>query len=181
MVITTQTTFSREINKRYDRKCVITGSTYSLDACHIIDKSICENVGNTILKFHPANGILMRKDIHKSFDDNRWCFNPFDILEENEKYIRIGISYTPLAPIDLKDNSKYYTLHKDCLGLICIRYSHYIHINSQSNTDVSMDGTNVNSNLNIVELQPSIKHINIINENGEMYDWQKDTIMLDSH
>lgn len=164
-MIKTQGSFSKIINQRYHKKCIISGSTYSLDACHIIDKNICEKIKNNILKFHKTNGLLLRKDLHKTFDDQHWCFNPYDIKEEDDIYIKIGIIYTDIAPMELKSGN-YYSIHKDSYKLICIRYTQF---------------SCWNLSINIIDLQPSIKYINNIDNDGELYDIEGDTIMIDTY
>jgi hypothetical protein len=75
---------------RYENKCIITGSTNSivLEACHIISYSDCisnEDINNK--KFDVNNGLLMKIDYHKMFDNFQFSINPttlrIEILDKN--------------------------------------------------------------------------------------------------
>jgi hypothetical protein len=64
-----QKIFSNKVNKKY-KKCIISGDDSALEAAHIIE---LRNGGN----YDIYNGILLRSDLHKLFDENIWCINPY--------------------------------------------------------------------------------------------------------
>lgn len=67
-----QTTFRNNLIKKYEGKCIITGSKclYELEACHIIPHSQDKN------NFLVSNGILLKSNIHTTFDKYLWTINP---------------------------------------------------------------------------------------------------------
>jgi predicted restriction endonuclease len=77
-----QDKFRRELMKRFNRTCVITGSTIedNLDACHIIPYSIC---GHNDIR----NGILLTSSLHKLFDKCSYFTIVYDgTVIINDKY-----------------------------------------------------------------------------------------------
>jgi hypothetical protein len=165
----TQRTFSNKINQFY-KTCVITGAAHGLDAAHIIDKNICQKLNNNFLKFHSYNGILLRKDIHKIFDEHQWCFNPYDIQENttDDKYIYIGIVSKPgiILPHEMR-NKKYYKIGKSSYQLIYLRYLEYL--NYKKTTTDFKDYWEIN-----------IQYIKNIDKQGYIYDIDKDSLMLET-
>jgi len=72
-----QKTFREKIIKR-DKYCIISGMDEELcEAAHIIPRSINEN-------YDIDNGILLRRDLHATFDLNYWSIDP----ETNKIIIR---------------------------------------------------------------------------------------------
>lgn len=168
---TTQRTFSTKINKFYQH-CVITGATHGLDAAHIIDKCICERLNNNFLKFHIYNGILLRKDIHKIFDEYKWCFNPYDIQTDlsnkDPEYIYIGIIHRSgiVLPYEIR-TGRYYKISRSSYRLIYLRYLEYLNY-ERSNTVFKE------------YWEKNIQYINIIDKQGDLYDKDKDSVMLET-
>jgi hypothetical protein len=80
-----QEQFRRDLINKY-RKCIITGSTClsELEAAHIVNFRE-DNSNNNI-----DNGLLLKSNIHKTFDDNLWCINPKSLLIEVKNNIDAG-------------------------------------------------------------------------------------------
>lgn len=68
---TKQEKFREDLIKRYNGKCVVSGSSClrEIDAAHI--KPVNED-GEYVID----NGLLLKKDIHSTFDDYLWSINP---------------------------------------------------------------------------------------------------------
>jgi hypothetical protein len=83
-----QEQFRRDLINKYG-KCIITGTTCKteLEAAHIISfKEGSNKLGiNTI-----DNGLLLKSNIHKTFDDNLWCINPNTLLIEVKENMDVG-------------------------------------------------------------------------------------------
>ena len=80
-----QEQFRRDLINKY-RKCIITGSSCltELEAAHIVNFRD-DNTNNTI-----DNGLLLKSNIHKTFDDNLWAINPISLLIEVKENIDAG-------------------------------------------------------------------------------------------
>jgi len=80
-----QETFRKDLIKHYG-KCVITGSTCirELEAAHIIPFSD-DNTNNSLY-----NGLLLKSNIHKTFDDYYWTINPVSLCIEIKSNINVG-------------------------------------------------------------------------------------------
>ncbi len=80
-----QETFRKDLIKHYG-KCVITGSTCirELEAAHIIPFSE-DNMNNSVY-----NGLLLKSNIHKTFDDYYWTINPDSLCIEIKPNINVG-------------------------------------------------------------------------------------------
>jgi len=57
-----QETFRKTLLQRFNNTCVLSNSKRSLEACHIIPFNICKI-------FDITNGILLKSDLHKEFDN----------------------------------------------------------------------------------------------------------------
>lgn len=82
---TQQEQFRRDLINKYN-KCIITGSSCltELEAAHIVNFRD-DNSNNNI-----DNGLLLKSNIHKTFDDNLWCINPKSLLIEVKNNIDAG-------------------------------------------------------------------------------------------
>jgi len=76
-----------------DKNCIIDSERHipdECDACHIIEVKD----GGT---YDVDNGLLINKNHHKSFDDNKWCINPetfcIDILCDDRNIVGSIIEY----------------------------------------------------------------------------------------
>ncbi len=80
-----QTEFREEILKKFNRTCVITGETCldELTASHIIPISEEEN-------YDVDNGLLLRENIHNTFDKFRWSINPETLTIEIKQNMNVG-------------------------------------------------------------------------------------------
>ncbi len=80
-----QKEFRNELIKKYDNKCIISNSDCltELDACHIIEHAEETN-------YSVSNGLLLKKNLHASFDNNLWCINPNTLTIEIKKDINVG-------------------------------------------------------------------------------------------
>ena len=80
-----QKEFRKELIKKYNGKCIISNSDCltELDACHIIAHSEENN-------YSVSNGLLLKKNLHASFDDNLWCINPNTMCIEIKQNYNVG-------------------------------------------------------------------------------------------
>ncbi|MBB1316404.1 HNH endonuclease [Shewanella sp. SR43-4] len=71
------------------KKCMVTGATTAsiLDACHVIPHSIRVN-------YSYENGLLLRKDIHKLYDDKLIGFDANGLINISSKVCKDDIMYT---------------------------------------------------------------------------------------
>ena len=84
---TEQEQFRRDLINKYSR-CIITGSTCKteLEAAHIVNYRDNNAFGiNTT-----DNGLLLKSNIHKTFDDNLWTINPITLMIEVKENIDAG-------------------------------------------------------------------------------------------
>jgi predicted restriction endonuclease len=79
-----QTEFRKELLAKYN-KCIITDEDceHSLEACHIIPISEKET-------YDIDNGLLLRSDIHKTFDKYLWSINPITLKVEIKENLNVG-------------------------------------------------------------------------------------------
>ncbi len=83
-----QEKFRRDLINKY-RKCIITGSTCltELEAAHIVnfrDGKSSDGINNI------DNGLLLKSNIHKTFDDNLWTINPKTLIIEVKENVDVG-------------------------------------------------------------------------------------------
>lgn len=102
-----QNEFRKEIIKKFNNTCIITGITCidELTAAHIIPITEDEN-------YDIDNGLLLVENLHKTFDKYFWSINPDSLLIEINHNINVGsiIKYNNLK-INLQINdSLYYNL-----------------------------------------------------------------------
>ncbi len=78
-----QNPFRNNLIKKYEGKCIITGSECldQLQACHIIPHS--ENKNNSFVN----NGLLLTANIHRTFDTYKWAINPNTLIIEVKKSV----------------------------------------------------------------------------------------------
>ena len=97
-----QESFRKDLIKHYG-KCIITGSTCirELEAAHIIP--FCDdNMNNNIY-----NGLLLKSNIHKTFDDYYWTINPYSLCIEIKENINAGeIIFYKGQKVNIKINNK---------------------------------------------------------------------------
>jgi len=79
-----QKEFREELFAKYN-KCIITDEDceHSLDACHIIPVSENET-------YDIDNGLILRSDIHKTFDKYLWSINPETLEIEIKDNVNVG-------------------------------------------------------------------------------------------
>ena len=80
-----QQQFRHELLKKYNSKCIITNEDCidELEACHIIPVSDNES-------YELNNGLLLRSNIHKTFDKFLWSINPDTLIIEGKNDIKLG-------------------------------------------------------------------------------------------
>lgn len=80
-----QTEFRKEILKKFNYACIVTGETCldELTAAHIIPISQDEN-------YDIDNGLLLRENIHKTFDSFKWSINPTTLIIEIKSNTNVG-------------------------------------------------------------------------------------------
>ena len=71
-----QKDFRKELLKKYG-KCIVSDNTCydELEACHLIE---VKDGGN----YDINNGIILEANLHKTFDKNIWCINPYTKMIE---------------------------------------------------------------------------------------------------
>jgi|SaaInlStandDraft_3_1057020.scaffolds.fasta_scaffold34462_2 hypothetical protein len=77
-----QKEFRQILLEKYSNKCIITGSfcEVELTACHIIPITDGEN-------YDLDNGILLKENLHRTYDNYYWSINPFTKKVEINKNI----------------------------------------------------------------------------------------------
>ena len=70
--IRTDTQFKADVKKRYNNRCIISGSSATTQVCHIKPFSECSNDE----KYDVNNGILLRDDLHTLFDKKYIIIDP---------------------------------------------------------------------------------------------------------
>jgi hypothetical protein len=115
-----------------DTSCRVTGFDASTcDAAHIIPAYVCQRLGLNCDLAAPANGLLLCKNLHSSFDNFFWTFDVFDSMESaipNEIYLPIIINRTDLALLvkdyqfDNTGHKMYYRIPVECLPYLYIHY-----------------------------------------------------------
>jgi len=80
-----QSEFRKEILKKFDHTCIITGGNCDdeLEAAHIIPVSDKEN-------YDIDNGLLIVSTIHKTFDNFKWSINPNTMRIEIKPNTNVG-------------------------------------------------------------------------------------------
>jgi len=80
-----QTEFRKEILKKFNYACIISGETCQdeLTAAHIIPISDNEN-------YDVDNGLLLRENLHKTFDNYKWSINPETLIVEIKLGVNVG-------------------------------------------------------------------------------------------
>jgi len=80
-----QAEFRKKILKKFNYNCVVTNETCpeELAAAHIIPVSEDEN-------YDIDNGLLLRENIHKTFDNFKWSINPETFTIEIKKDTNVG-------------------------------------------------------------------------------------------
>jgi hypothetical protein len=108
-----QTEFRNELLKKFNSCCLITGEDCEIElaACHIIPVKDEES-------YDIDNGLLLRSNLHNTFDKYLWSINPETLIIESRTNIKVGnisqyvgqkikLSLTP----DLKTNlGKHYQI-----------------------------------------------------------------------
>jgi len=105
--------FKKDVRKRYDDRCIVSGVRATTQVCHIKPFSMC----NEKEKYDPNNGILLRDDIHSLFDRMILTIDPMTMT------VRISDDLMNSAddscyhqfngmPVDIHENSKYYMISK---------------------------------------------------------------------
>ncbi|ARF10160.1 HNH endonuclease [Hokovirus HKV1] len=80
-----QTEFRKKILKKFNYKCIVSDETCldELSAAHIIPIKDMEN-------YDIDNGLLLRENLHKTFDNYKWTINPFNLQIEIKENINVG-------------------------------------------------------------------------------------------
>lgn len=80
-----QTEFRNKILKKFNNTCIITRETCldELTAAHIVPVSEDEN-------YDPDNGLLLRENIHRTFDNYKWSINPETLTVEIKQDTNVG-------------------------------------------------------------------------------------------
>lgn len=80
-----QQEFRKQLINKFNGKCLITGENCEdeLEACHIIPVADKES-------YDIDNGLLLRSNIHKTFDKYLWSINPETLVIEVKGNINVG-------------------------------------------------------------------------------------------
>jgi len=70
-----QRRYKERLIKRYGEKCMFTGKSYSLQACHIKPYSMCKKESKKEI-YDVNNGLILKADIHILFDIGQISINP---------------------------------------------------------------------------------------------------------
>jgi hypothetical protein len=102
--------FRDQLQKRYP-VCIITNSPFEMcDACHIIPHSQCNYPDKTNID----NGLILRTDLHRLFDNHLLKINPFTSTVELSDSLLTNDSY--------KDYHKFHhfkvTIHPDSIPFL---------------------------------------------------------------
>jgi len=84
--------------------CLITQNTCidELEACHLVE--IKDNGSDNI-----NNGIILDKNLHSTFDKNKWCINPDTLMIEIKKEHKGSINKYKNIKLDIKLNPILYS------------------------------------------------------------------------
>jgi len=97
--------YRESLEKTY-RKCTISGIDVSeCEGAHIVPRNICAKF-NLKFIFHSANGLLLSRNLHASFDNYIWTFDIYDFQE-----IPGDMNHVLLSTIIIK-NRKNYTIRQ---------------------------------------------------------------------
>ena len=119
-----QNYFRKCILSRFNNKCLISNSEYSLEACHIVPYADSRNMSID-------NGILLSSSYHKLFDEYKWSINPntlcVEINSELQNKLNDPIIKT-LLDDDTKNHKKINVLinHKNTLKYLKLHYDKFI-------------------------------------------------------
>jgi len=105
--------FKKDVRKRYNDRCIISGVRATTQVCHIKPFSECDEKE----KYDPNNGILLRDDIHSLFDRMILTIDPLTMIvrisddlmnsaDDSCYHLFNGIQ------VDIHENSKYYLVSK---------------------------------------------------------------------
>ena len=92
--------WGRDVKDNFSNRCAVTGSEYSLDSAHIIPRAVDSTIVND-----RENGICLRTDIHRLFENGYISFN-FD-----DGQLMVSDSFNDnLSKYGLSEKSKLYRL-----------------------------------------------------------------------
>jgi hypothetical protein len=130
--------YRNSILKKAKYKCVISRVDLSECECaHIIPRKICDALSLNY-KYSDANGLLLSRNLHTSFDNHVWTFDVFDYIDNNE-YVSLSIiSKTDKKSFSInnyKYNNNglcYYKVPKISLPYLYIHYCLFLEKNYKS-------------------------------------------------
>jgi len=93
-----QNHFRKCILARFNNRCLISNSEYSLEACHIIPYADSRNMSID-------NGILLSSSYHKLFDEYKWSINPNTLCVEMNSELQNKLNDAIVKTL-LDDNTK---------------------------------------------------------------------------
>lgn len=179
-MIKTQAAFSKHIKSQY-KECLITNDVTYLEAVNIVSKTFCDKVNNKYLKYHKYNGILLKNDINKLFNNYVWCLDPFNISFNEDETINIGIIYdmnidVPLS-LKCKESVK---INQNSYVLVYIRYVEFCYKYVEK-YKTKLDKDSYNDVKELYELvSRQLKFSHKIDEKGHVYEQDNDAIMIDT-
>jgi len=93
-----QKDFRKELLKKYG-KCIVSDNTCydELEACHLIE---VKDDGN----YDINNGIILEANLHKTFDKNIWCINPYTKMIEVKTNSNSSINKYKNKILDIDDD-----------------------------------------------------------------------------
>lgn len=80
-----QSEFREQLLKKFNNKCLITGEDCEIEltACHIVPVKDEES-------YDIDNGLLLRSNLHNTFDKYLWSINPDTLVIETKPRVRVG-------------------------------------------------------------------------------------------
>lgn len=113
-----QEKYRKKLLKIFCHKCCVSESTYSLEACHIKQHGLCLKEMDNKSLYDIHNGLILRSDLHKLFDDYLLSINPNtlkvvinnELLKSNSELIKYSGKYLKF----LENNKKrleYFKVH----------------------------------------------------------------------
>lgn len=103
--------FRKEVKERYNNECIITGTDFPCQVCHIIPFNECTERE----KYDVNNGIILRDDLHTLFDQKELKINPKTLrieLSDNIMKNKKRIEYHKYNGIKVNIDKKSYVYLK---------------------------------------------------------------------
>lgn len=132
-----------KIHSKFNRKCIISRTdAIECECSHIVPRNICDKF-NLKFKYHCANGLLLNRNLHSTFDLYLWTFDIFDLKKDNNSndYIYLSIIIHPNRKnytvnqyqYENNNNLKYYKIPLKSLPYLYAHYTIFLERNYRNN------------------------------------------------